>query len=183
MSPTCLYAWTEEFLIDIEWDKVYKLSFEISREPYLQSFQYKVLNRILNCNERLHTWQIKDTNLCIFCDKIDTIEHHLYYCIQSRIFWNRIEKWMLTSLETKINLTGFDVIFGLQIQRNSIIDAFNYIILLGKYFINKSRTNEKPLYFIDFLRLLKEKIECIIEINNTNSWGNQLWQEKLYAEL
>ena len=36
------------FLKTIDWKDIYKISFNVIREPYLQSFQYKVINRILN---------------------------------------------------------------------------------------------------------------------------------------
>ena len=44
----------------------------------------------------------------------------------------------------------------------------NFIILIGIFFINKSRNNRDPLYFIKFLPILKEKIECINYIKQNN---------------
>ena len=40
------------------WSEIYLLPYKITKEPYFQSLQYKILNRILNCNERLYKWNI-----------------------------------------------------------------------------------------------------------------------------
>lgn len=57
---------------------------KISNEPYLQTFQYKVQNRILNCNERLFKFKIKESKNCSTCYQVDTIEHHLISCKSSK---------------------------------------------------------------------------------------------------
>ena len=59
-KPTLQETWINifPFLEDLEWDKILTLPYKTSREPFLQSLQYKVLNRILNCNERLAKWKI-----------------------------------------------------------------------------------------------------------------------------
>ena len=36
--------------------------FKYVREPYIQSFQYKIINRILNTNEKLFKWSLKQSN-------------------------------------------------------------------------------------------------------------------------
>ena len=64
----------------------------ISNEPYLHLFQYKILNRILNNNYNLYKWKLKDSPICIYCDEIDTIEHHLFYCVRSSLFWTGLQK-------------------------------------------------------------------------------------------
>ena len=54
-KPTAQEMWVNifPFLENLEWDKIYLLPYKITSEPFLQSLQYKILNRILNCNERL----------------------------------------------------------------------------------------------------------------------------------
>lgn len=61
----------------------------------------------------------------------------------------------------------------------------NFIILIGKIFINKSRNNGDALYFIKFLSILKEKIEIINYIKKNNDedlrdWGRDV-ADALYS--
>ena len=168
--PTSINKWIETFpfMEGCDWNKIFMLPFKITKEPYLQSFQYKILNRILNCNDKLHTWKIKTTNICEYCSNIDTIEHHLFWCTNSQEFWNKVQKWIKDNLDTSLKLTVCEIIFGICIENNKSIDMINFIILIGKNFINKSRNNRDPLYFIKFLSILKEKIECINYIKQNN---------------
>ena len=119
-EPTSINTWIDmfPFLMDLEWNKIFKLPFLTTCEPYLQSFQYKILNRILNCRDKLYVWDILKNNKCIYCDKIDTIEHHLFECEETTLFWNRLEKWMKDNLEVSISLTICEVLFGIPIPNN-----------------------------------------------------------------
>ena len=46
--PRSIKTWINlyPFLEQYDWKKIYKITFKYMREPYLQSFQYKILNRI-----------------------------------------------------------------------------------------------------------------------------------------
>ena len=45
-SPTSIKKWIDifPFMEKFEWQQIFQLPFKIIREPYLQSFQYKILN-------------------------------------------------------------------------------------------------------------------------------------------
>ena len=47
--PTSIEKWVIifSFLEKEDWSQIFKRAFQITKEPYLQSFQYKILNRIL----------------------------------------------------------------------------------------------------------------------------------------
>ncbi len=182
-APISINTWLNifPFLEKLDWEVIYKLPFRVTREPYLQSFQYKIINRILNCNDKLFTWQIIDSRKCIFCSETDTIEHHLYGCVESRKFWCRVEKWLADSIEIKFHFTECEILYGIPIQNDERIEAINYTILLGKWFINKNRSNNKSLYFIEFLHILKNKISTLIESNRINNYANKNWLQKLYT--
>ena len=47
-----------------QWEQVFQLPSKTCRNVKLQSFQYKVLNRIISCNHWLHNIKIKDSPIC-----------------------------------------------------------------------------------------------------------------------
>ena len=44
-----------------EWNEILKHPFLITRETKLQTFQYKIIHRIINCNKKLYDMKIKTT--------------------------------------------------------------------------------------------------------------------------
>ena len=51
--------------------------------------------------------------LCIYCKKLDTIQHHLYECKESMKLWTKIGDWIHEKLQVKFRFTVCEVIFGL----------------------------------------------------------------------
>ena len=60
-----------------------KTTFAVTNEPYLRSFQYKIINRIINCKDKLYQCKILETNLCAVYKEVDGVEPHIFYCIES----------------------------------------------------------------------------------------------------
>ena len=50
------------------------------------SFQYKILNRITNCREKLFLWKIVQNNKCIYCNDVDGLEHHFFDSVNAKYF-------------------------------------------------------------------------------------------------
>ena len=150
-EPTAKEKWIESypFLEAASWDKIYRVVHFFVKEPYFQSFQYKVLNRIINCKQNLHKWKIKDCPNCTNCREEDTIEHHLFQCIDSNKFWTDFRKWIIQTFQIRVDkYTVCEIIFGYGLKEPKMcqIDlVHNMLILLGKWFINQSKTNEKNL--------------------------------------
>ena len=63
------------FLEAANWIKIYRLPYYIRCDTYIQSLQYKLLHRYINCNENLYEWIIKESPNCMNCGLIDSIEH------------------------------------------------------------------------------------------------------------
>ena len=82
-----------------------------------------------------------------------------------------------------MDFTVCEILFRICIDNNESINIINFLILLGKQFINKSRTNKEPLYFIKFISLLKNKIENIIYTKNNNSQDVKSWERDLADAL
>ena len=77
MLPTAVSTWIDlfPFLEQVNWAHLFTYVNKVTSELYLQSFQYKVTNRTLNCNYNLFKWNILDHSICEYCPLVtDTIE-------------------------------------------------------------------------------------------------------------
>ena len=148
--PTAISTWMDlfPFLEQVNWKYLFICVNKVTSEPYLQTFQYKILNRTLNCNYNLFKWNILEHCMCHYCPlEIDTIEHHLYYCPESKMFWENIENWLESTIKIKFSFTICEVIFGMLDLDVNIRHSVNYILLLGKWYINLAKTNDKRIFY------------------------------------
>ena len=78
----------------------------VANEPYVRSFQYKVLNSILYTNELLcKIGYISDPN-CSFCHQTtETVSHIFFGCSFSTSFWNEICEKILNKLNSCVCLS------------------------------------------------------------------------------
>ena len=74
---------------------------------------------------------------------IDTIEYHLLYCTESKNFVANIEKWLKSTIKIKFSFTICEIIFGMLDLDVNVSHSVNYILLLGKWYINSSKINKK----------------------------------------
>ena len=152
------------FLDHIDWTKIYRLTYTVSKEPYLQTFQYKILNRTTNCRYNLWKWNLLPSGKCQFCVEIDTIEHHFYYCSVSRRFWSNVLKWFQSKTSFTVDLSVCEVLFGVTIDcygDKEIFNSVNLVILLAKWYIDTNRTLERDLSLSPFLNLVNEKLKIL----------------------
>ncbi len=120
----------------------------------------------------------------VYCNDTDTIEHHFYYCPESKTFWKRIEQWIESNLDLKFNFTVCEILFGIPFQNTQLdLEMINFILLLGKWYINKTKVDEKVLYFINFIELINAKIQVITSNNKINSRLNKEWHNTLQEIL
>ena len=157
--PTSLNTWVNifPFLECIDWSKVYTFRNKITTEPYLQSFQYKILNCTLNCRYNLFNAKIVESPTCLYCNDelVDTIGHHLFCCESIRIFWSDPHKWLKSNFELCIVPTVCEILLGIPFDKDLSLLTINYMFLLSKWLINNRILQNKPINFIDFLITLK----------------------------
>ena len=167
-TPVAITSWIDlfPFLENHKWADTFILPFEVIQETYLQSFQYKILNRILNCNYNLHKWGIKESPKCNFCENVDTLTHHLFECKESLKFWREVEAFIYEKLGIRLHFTICEIIFGVPLEGDPLAVILNYIFILGKHYINKNRSNSKDLIFLEFKYILHSKIEVLLRVEN-----------------
>lgn len=91
----------------------------------------------------------------------ETLDHLFYSCSYSSSLWNDIQDFINGQLGSNIHLSNFDIFFYFSDSNSSVQYLVNLIILLGKFFIHKSKfMNNKPLFNV-FKIDLKNYIECI----------------------
>ena len=163
-EPSSVDTWIDifPFLESVSWKAIFKNTHQIVPDSYLQTFQYKVMHRLTNCNYNLFKWDLKKHPFCAYCNHTDTIEHHFYLCGYAKLFWELLSDHITVALhlEKKLNLTICEVIFGIEYTHKctAIGRIINMIAVVGKWYINNCRTNEKKICFDEFVHIARNKI-------------------------
>ena len=85
----------------------------------------------------------------------------------------------MTNIQLKLNLKECEILFGIPHSPTAHLDLINFVILMTKWYINKQRSENKELYFIELLQTIKYKIKTYIIGNNMNDRMNKPWQDML----
>ena len=165
-EPTAVNTWTDLFslLERMPWKLIFSAMHHITLETYLQTFQFKILNKLINCNFKLYKWKIKSEPYCDSCViAIDTIEHHLFLCPLSKKFWEEMEVWLnkQNNMPDRIQFTVCKVIFGIGINhlKTSSYKIFEYFHPLWKTLLEFLQNRQKSANFVEFLSIAKSRIK------------------------
>lgn len=141
----------------------------MSRGTKLQSFEFKVLYRLIPCNKYLHTIKIKDSPDCTMCGETDCISHFFYTCPTVKAFWHQLSQWCERHLDLSLShLSTPEIIYGLT-EQSWKAKIVNWFLLTAKFYIQKQRLfHDAKLSLIAFLaesrsRLLTERTVCYLE--------------------
>ena len=176
-EATCKKKWTEEFPRFITadpclWPNIFRLSFNVSRDTKIQSFQYKLIHRLTNCRKKLFDMKLISSPKCEFCDSIDTIRHFFLFCNSSDQFWNSFFLWWNRVSDIQIP-PEFDslqesILFGFQ-SKADVFLVLNFCVLLAKYYIYRQKMYyNNNVDFYDFLKELRYKLTIEKNICNDN---------------
>jgi hypothetical protein len=172
-EPTCVKKWSEiypDFHTAGEdlWSNIYKTAFNITRETYLQTFQYKLIHRLIVCQKKLNEMKLADNPTCLYCNELDDLRHFFLFCLKSKQFWNSFFNWWnsLGDIEISPHYESLEesILFGFQIEGGPFT-ALNYCILLAKHYLYCQKIhNANAIDFYQYLVKLKYKlkIESII---------------------
>ena len=90
---------------------------------------------------------------------MDTLEHHLILCSNSAEFWNRMKIWLTGKIELYIDFTICEILLGIPLSDNNPeLLMLNFLLLFGKWYVNKKKSTGQSLIFSDFLSKLKSKL-------------------------
>ncbi len=113
---------------------IFKLPFYTVRDTKLQSFQFRLLHRIISHNKWLNTIKIKKSDQCSHCDSIDDIPHFFIFikCPKVLVFWHYWVNW-------------WENISGIEIKNSSVL---HICILSGFPNSNPEEKRKKYMHFI-----------------------------------
>ena len=146
VTPTSVLKWKtlhEDFdMSEEEWTDVFLRPYICLRETKLQSFQYKIIHRIINCNKKLFDMRIKNSPLCTYCDQTDDIGHFFFLCKDVYEFWREIYTWWNTLDYDGVDFPAYPnvktIIFGSQDVTEGVA-VLNFCIFHIKYYIYRQR--------------------------------------------
>ena len=97
----------------------------MSFEPYVGTFQYKVLNSILFINTKLFKIAFITVDQYSFCESgSETLSHLLFDCIKTKSFWRDFESYFYSLAKEFIHLTLKDVIVGIIMTKCPLRNVF-----------------------------------------------------------
>ena len=166
--PTSENKWYEKSDLDLtqeEWKIVYKMPYQLTRETKLITFHYKIVHRIIACNYQLHIWKVSDSNMCDFCNEIDTIEHFFVQCPLSKQFWCTFSQWWANFSLTYFPVYIYETLFGIPNEENNIlINNLNYLLLHANYYIYVTKKRKERLDMYKYLVECKNKLRTEYEL-------------------
>lgn len=125
------------------------------KEMKLRDFQYKLNNRILVTNTFLYKIKRKESSLCSYCNlEPESLLHLLYSCVKITQFWTELQQWLRRNANYNLNIEKKNIIFPAASQI-----LINYIIIVAKYYIYKSKFYLKKVSIKGFENFLKQKFQ------------------------
>lgn len=148
--------WCDELSIpNIKWETYYCIPFNCTVQTKLQSFQYKIFHRILATNKFLMKIGTLDSDKCTFCrEEPESIVHLFWHCNTVQYLWDTLSSWVAEKTGIIIFLSQSTVVLGYR-EKNCMNNSINFIILVFKYYIYKSKLEGCPIVFNSFQKYLQ----------------------------
>ena len=146
------------------WNKTYAFTASIKHENKIKWLQFQINRGCLFTNHKVNKFKPHISPDCTYCSHVENFSHrelvsHLFWdCDFVLKLWQEIKTWLGT-LGTNLPLSRTSLLFGIHDQKSSSVE--NYIILVAKHFIWKTKFTSKDLSLGLFQKYLKSKLEDI----------------------
>jgi hypothetical protein len=178
VEPIIVYHLKREFGIqDDEWENVFTVP-RVIRNTRIRAFQYKLLYNLIPCNLYLKRINRSTTDKCSICQELDTLVHYFCGCQQVRYYWNSFIQWWNSVYDTELFLNNSNILLG-KTDKMSTNEVLNSCLILAKWNIYRTKLNESPVFFYNYLCDLKYHltIEKTIALrNNKLNEYEKMWQ-------
>ena len=115
--------------------------------------------RIIPNNRYLFKCKLVPSVLCDFCSMQEESNFHLFWqCWYIQDLWSNVQE-ILTSNNIEIQLSYFNISFGVNCKNKPKNLVFNFIVLLVKYYIFSSKYKLQRPTINGFLQLLHQTRE------------------------
>lgn len=145
------------------------MPYKITRETKLQSFQYRVLFRLITCKRYLHTIHMSEDDKCVYCGAQESITHFLVACPSAQDFWGKLDAWCQTNLDLRLPLLSKrEIVLGITNVDGDfkLFKLVNWILLTARFYLHRQKLFHKnDISLIAFLaearnKLIIEKMTC-----------------------
>ena len=156
------------------WNKTYSLAATIRNENKLKFFQFQINRNSLFTNYKVNKFKPYISPLCSFCSQMEGFVHnevisHLFFnCDLVLNLWQSIKAWLAT-LNIVLPLDISKILFG--IHEEPFFSPINFTILSAKYFIWRSKFQNKDLSLNMFQKFLFSKLK---DQKNALCYGGKL---------
>ena len=139
------------------WNGIYRQCSDIKNDNKLKWLQYQINRGSLFTNYRVNKFKPQISSKCTFCKNSDEIISHLFFdCDFILAFWLEVKNWIL-QFNINIPLEIKTLIFGN--EKNPVDSTCNYVILVAKYYIWKTKFQNVVPTLSAFKNFLKYKLE------------------------
>ena len=139
----------------------YRLKIKYLKDKQIAEFNYKLLNDLLICRQKLQKWGLNEDSKCVFCSKEETVEHLIFTCHQKFQIW----KSVYTILKLKCRLKCMFVSTG-----DIITDWALSVVQFCIYKVTINYGNGRFTHLQYFLRNIVTKLNYIIKIYSINKY-------------
>jgi hypothetical protein len=165
--------WQKEFVLCIDtlmWKKIYIRTCTTMTDKKLCEFRFKLLHNLLICNSKLCKWNDTVSNVCYYCNDIETTKHQLFDCAVKKMIWNQVSSMLNVDLKWKNLVLGFDEGNVIGITRNVICSIIMYCLYMHSYKMKENHNQELRCFLVSYLRYYFKVItnfETPIKIDET----------------
>ena len=146
--PTSQKYFDQRFGPELKWDDIYLIPRVVTKDTYIQIFQYKILHNTLFLNARLFHLNYSTTPLCTLCNTTnETPVHFFCECDVTYNLWCELVNFLNPSLQFN-HLTPQNALLGFLDKSDDDFIIKNHLLLIFKYVIYKNRSNPLNIHII-----------------------------------
>ena len=139
--PVAENTWSRRYERDFD-KKFWLLPYSSTKETKLRILQWKILHGVYPTGILLKKMNIKDSEMCTYCNTLDTVEHFFYECNEVSNLWKEIERLITKNTTTTLSLDSQSVLLGILPSEKidkGVTSFINELILVGKLVISKTK--------------------------------------------
>ncbi|MCG7878665.1 MAG: reverse transcriptase domain-containing protein [Candidatus Thiodiazotropha endolucinida] len=168
--PTSQLKWERIFNnTQLNWKYIYGAPAKSCHNTKMHWFQFRIIHRIIATNDLLLKMNIRQSNLCTFCNaEPEKIEHLFWQCNVVNRFWDTVEQWIFATANYMVNIDKHRALFGIS-SMSPAMQPINYILIATRHYIYTCRVNSSNLSLLLWKNYVKKLFETekLIAIKNS----------------